>query len=145
MRICSSRNTIAAYNYPSDFDTSIVTNCCYLRQTGSTFVNSTNSAPGFVDQTYYDGLTITSGSQLGTNFTLGPNGLSGLKLVEASVCRNTGTNQAWMVSGTDYAENARVNEEIVDMGAFEYTVNGAVTINPTLYFLAHQLSTEGHD
>ena len=36
-----------------------------------------------------------------------------------SPCRNTGTNQAWMVGAGDLAGQPRVVEEVVDMGCFE--------------------------
>ena len=36
-----------------------------------------------------------------------------------SPCRNTGTNQAWMVGASDLAGQPRVVEEVVDMGCFE--------------------------
>ena len=43
------------------------------------------------------------------NFRLGP----------ASLCREAGTNQAWMAAATDLAGNPRLTAEIVDLGAYE--------------------------
>ena len=43
------------------------------------------------------------------NFRLGP----------ASLCRDAGTNQAWMAAATDLAGNPRLANDLVDLGAYE--------------------------
>ncbi len=134
-------NSIVVYNYPRDVDTCFLTNSIYARINAGTQVNSTNLPPLLVDHDYYSALVITNGSQLGTNFVLGPLGLDGLKLQADSPARNAGT-KATSLSATDYAGLDRINESIVDIGAYEYyaTVAGP---NPALLRTFHQLITRG--
>ena len=42
------------------------------------------------------------------------------RLLAGSPCVDTGTNQAWMALATDLAGRARIQNAIVDMGAYEY-------------------------
>ena len=42
------------------------------------------------------------------------------RLKSTSPCRDTGTNQAWMVGATDFDGNARIIKGQVDIGAFEF-------------------------
>lgn len=44
----------------------------------------------------------------------------------ASPCINAGANRGWMVAETDIDGQPRIQQDVVDMGAYEATTNGAV-------------------
>lgn len=70
-------------------------------------------------------ITHATGSNIITNdpgFADEANG--NYRLTSASPCRNTGTNQAWMVGAEDLDGNPRLDSRIVDIGAYEYVTYG---------------------
>lgn len=66
-------------------------------------------------------LFLYAGADFGTNYVLG-----NLKLQQKSPCRNTGLNMPWMLNATDLPGKLRIQEQIVDMGAYEVLARGAV-------------------
>lgn len=88
----------------------------------------------FASEPEKDTVSIGSGVKLTYSFTYlpktGEGNITGLPhfsnaaegdytLNFISPCRNTGTNQAWMVGAGDLAGQPRIVEEVVDMGCFE--------------------------
>ncbi len=81
-----------------------LTNSCYGVGNDISGTGNITNAPLFVD----------TGAGFGTIHVPGD-----YRLTSASPARNAGTNQAWMVSGTDLAGNARIQGGTVNMGAYE--------------------------
>ncbi len=55
--------------------------------------------------------------------------LNEFSLQLSSPCLNAGTNQGWMVGGSDLAGNPRISQSRVDMGAFELPFKYYVSVN----------------
>jgi hypothetical protein len=72
-------------------------------------------------------------SQGSLNFTLDPlfvnAATNDFRLQASSQCINTGTNQDWMATSSDFLGNPRIVGGIVDRGAYEYP-SGSSPINP---------------
>ena len=46
-------------------------------------------------------------------------------LKKTSVCRNAGANQPWMADAKDLAGKARINEDVVDLGCYEFFISNS--------------------
>jgi hypothetical protein len=74
-----------------------------------------------VDTNGYSNGTITGDHNI-TNNPLFVNATSGdYRLNKGSPCINTGTNMGWMLAGVDLDSKPRIQQGIVDMGAYEYS------------------------
>jgi len=64
-----------------------------------------------------DPLFVDPGSGYGTNHVLGV-----YQLKAESPCRNSGSNQSWMVDAADLVGKPRIGQGQVDRGAYEFTL-----------------------
>jgi hypothetical protein len=107
-----------------------------IRRSGGT-VAATNSilwangddVVGTVTLAYSD---IEDGDSVGVTGCISNNPAfsNGYRLSLGSPCINTGTNQPWMSGAVDLDGNARINNLLVDMGAYEALIPLTVTNRP---------------
>ena len=99
---------------------------------GGTLVNGIVHANLLSDASPSDWLDTTMLHCLSSPLAPGDGNLSGdplmvdpysgdFRLLENSPCRNAGTNQPWMDDSLDAAGSPRIAEDVVDLGAFEFT------------------------
>ena len=67
---------------------------------------------------------IDSGSGYGTNAVLGDYRLAS----GSSPCVNAGNNGAWMIGAVDLDGNVRINGGVVEIGAYEYFLQGTIIV-----------------
>ena len=101
-------------------DVYCITNCtfqnCCLAATNfdslATFSSCTTNYPRFVNAG-----TVAAGTPYGTNLL---SGSYDFRLTKSSPCRDAGTNETWMTGALDLFGNARILNNIVDIGCYEY-------------------------